>query len=362
MPIIIFLIILIGLYVSDPLQLIHTYSKKKGFVSNERHQVLRIINHYPFDSIILGTSMLQNTSSKESSKMLGGNFVNLSLSGSDFNTRSIILNYILKKKILKKVIYSLDDIGLVQLKMRNTSNFDFLYDDNKFNDVRVYINSNYLRCSLFNSYCLTNRDIDRPYAWYRNNKRVKRFGGLNNWFKENDNIQNKNTFKEILISIKNIKLNKKNIDINLQENILKSKKYINDNIIRYVSNYPNTEFILLLPPYSRISYAIDAKYNVSSFEKYKLNIKYLVTKSNEYTNLKIYGWGNNAFLDNIANYRDLHHYEYKINSWMIDAIKKEEGLLTVNNVDNYLELFTTKAFNYNLFELEKKINYYINTK
>jgi hypothetical protein len=349
------------LFLSDPLQLFNSHSQK-GLVTNARHQVAGIINKYSFDSIILGTSLLENTSAKESSKVLGGKFMNISLSGSDFNTRSFILEYTLKNKKIKKVIYSLDSSGLVESEMSDTSNFDFLYDDNKLNDLKVYISQKYLICSLYKPFCIEDVDIDRPFAWYKIKRHSQRFGGLDNWFKANNNNQIKDVFKSISQSIKQIKLNKKNIDINLEDNILKSKKYIDDTIIKYVSEYPNTEFILIIPPYSRIKYAIDAQYNISLFKRYKLSIQYLVSKSNKYSNLKIYAWGNHSFVDNIANYKDLHHYEYKINSWMLSAIKKEEGLLTVDNIDNYLTVFTKKALDYDLFELGDKINAYLNKK
>lgn len=362
MPITIFAFIIFGLFIADPLQLLHPYSKKKGFISNARHQMLNIINEYSFDSIILGSSMLENTSSKESSNILGGKFMNLSLSGADFNTRSIILNYTLKNKKIKKVIYSLDDSDLVELKVSKTNNFDFLYDDNKLNDARLYVNAKYLICSIFNSHCLADKDIDRPFAWYQSRVHSKRFGGLDNWFKSNNDSQIRKAFKSILKSIEQIKLNKKEIDINLKSNLEKLKQNINTTLIKYISSYPDTKFILIIPPYSRIKYAINAQYKVSSFEKYKSSIKYLVLKSSEYSNLSIYGWGNHSFIDDITNYKDLHHYEYKINSWMLGAIREQEGLLNISNIDDYLDIFTKKALSYDLFELGEKIDYYLKSK
>ena len=349
-------------YLRDPLQLFSQKFNSQKLIDNARHQVSSIIKLYPFNSIILGTSMLENTSSKESSNILGGNFMNLSLSGSDFNTRSLILNYTLKNKRINKIIYSLDSNGLVNHSMKDTSNFDFLYDDNQINDIKIYLNKKYNQCLFDNSCYSKNIDMDRPYSWYKVKGHSKRFGGLDNWFKAKNNSQIKSAFKSILESIQQIKLGKKNIDIHLESNILKNKKYIDKTILKYVSTYPETEFILIIPPYSRIKYAIDAQYNVSDFEKYKVSIKYLVNKSHKYPNLKIYGWGNHSFVDNIKNYKDLHHYEYKINSWMLSAIKREEGLLTIDNVDTYLERFTEKALDYNLLELGNKIDNYLNTK
>lgn len=361
------------LFVNDPLKIFHKpWNYKEYLQKNIRQQAAGIINNWEYDSIILGTSMLETTSSKEASKKLGGKYINISLSGSSYFEREIVLNYALRKHKIKKVLYSLDSSGLVGLRKGKEkggfaiSKWDYLYDDNPFNDFNAYVNDKYLKCLFLTSNkkkCMGRKaDFDRPNTWHKLKDQSVRFGGLDNWFKAKNDKQVKSAFKSILGTIKQIKLDKTKIDKNLKENILKSQKYIDDTLIKFVPKYSNTEFILLLPPYSRMRYAIDAQYNVSSFERYKASVKYLVSKSKEYPNLKIYGWGNHSFVDDIVNYKDLNHYEYKINSWMLDAIKRKEGLLTVNNIDNYLEIFTQKALNYDLFELGDKIDNYLNAK
>ena len=348
------IIFTIWLYINDPLQIFHKQDENKGLVSNARHQVLGLIDNYNFDSIIMGTSILENSSSKESSKILGGKFINLSIEGSDFHTRSIILEYILKRRKLNKIIFSLDNYGLVEAQVSDTSNFDFLYDNNKINDIKVYISPKYLICSIYKSYCLNNLDIDRPFSWYQNENR--RFGGFENWLKSKNNNKIKAIFKEIIKITEKIERGEKNIEKEYQKNLINSQQYIDKNLIKYVSKYPNTEFISILPPYSRIKYAIEAQYHVSKFKRYKENIRYLVRQSQKYPNLKIYGWGNHEFIDKIENYQDLIHYHYKINSWMLKAIKRDEGLLTPTNIESYLTTFTQKSLNYDLFKIRDKIN------
>ena len=39
-----------------------------------RLQAAGVINNFDFDSVVFGSSMLENTSAKEASKKLGGNF------------------------------------------------------------------------------------------------------------------------------------------------------------------------------------------------------------------------------------------------------------------------------------------------
>ncbi len=108
------------LYIYDPMQIFHKpWGRPITFSKNMRQQAAGIINNYSFDSIILGTSMLENTSSKEASKLFGGKFINISLSGSSFYERSYILKYALRKKNIKTVIYSLDSYYCHVKKDRN---------------------------------------------------------------------------------------------------------------------------------------------------------------------------------------------------------------------------------------------------
>jgi hypothetical protein len=353
------------LFVYDPLRIFHKPWKYKEYLQgNMRQQAAGIINNWEYDSIILGTSMLETTSSKEASKELGGKFINISISGSDYFERAIVLNYALKNKNLKRVLFSLDTLSSTNLKEGNKVNtWNYLYDNNPVNDFKAYINNKYLKClfSISNKKkCMgTKTDFDRPNSWHKSKNSYVRFGGLDNWFNTSNNKQIKSAFKSILGSIEKIRLGKKNIDGNLKQHILNLQNYFDGNIIKFVSKYSETEFILIIPPYSRIQYAINAQLNISGFERYKASIKYLVRKSKKYPNLKIYGWGNHSFLDDISNYKDLHHYEYKINSWMLSAIKRKEGVLTIDDIDSYLDVFTRKALDCNLFELGDKIDEYL---
>ncbi len=354
-----------ALFVYDPLKLFHQPWKYKKYLhTNMRLQAAGIINNWEYDSIILGTSMLENTSSKEASQLLGGKFINISLSGSDFIERAVVLNYVLRKRKIKQVLYSLDDIGLFFSK-KNTkheyaiSEWDYLYDKNPLNDFKAYLNTRTLQCLFSNSQskCMGRiTDFDRPNAWFRSYRYSSRFGGIDNWFKMANDNQIKDAFHKILMTMEQNTIkeyqNTKNDIIELQNNI-------DHTLIKFIAQYPNTQFILFFPPYSRIQYAINAQFNPSSFERYKASVKYLVDKSSRYPNLKIYGWGNHPFVDNIANYKDLKHYHQKINSWMLRAIKKDEGLLTPGNVDSYLNLFTKKALSYDITPLRTKIHDYL---
>lgn len=351
----------------DPLKLFHKpYFLKENLNSNMRLQAAGIIKNYDFNSIILGTSMLENTSSKEASNVLGGKFMNISLSGSDFYERSFPLHLALETKQVKKVIYSLDYSGLKNSRMGrrdfSISNFDYLYDSNTLNDLKSYVNLELPKCALkFNfSPCFGRKtNFDSPNEWYSDKIHSSRFGGLDNWFKAKNNNQIRDAFKEISNSIKKIK-NAEVLDDKERDNkVLLSKNYLDKYLVKYAIEYPQTEFILVIPPYSRIQNAINAQYKKSDFYRVKESIKYLVHKSNEFKNIKVYGWGDKDFPDDIANYKDLRHYGIEINSKMLSWIKNNDGLLTSNNIEVYLKEFTKKSLNYNVISIGEKIEVYL---
>ena len=140
------------------------------------------------------------------------------------------------------------------------------------------------------------------------------------------------------------------------------KQYLDKYLISSILDYQDTEFILIVPPYSRIKYALMAQYNKPDFEVYINTMKYLVNQSSKYPNLKIYAWGNEAFVDEIKNYKDLTHYKYTFNSWMLKQISLQKGLLTNGNIDSYIKEFRKKSLDFNLYELGSKIELFLNSK
>ncbi len=352
----------------DPLKIFHKPYKYKDYLQwNMRQQAAGIINNWDFDSVILGTSMLENTSSKEARNILGGKFVNISLSGSDFWEREIVMKYALNKKGISKIIYSLDDYALIDSRKGHSSypflSFNYLYDDNLVNDFNAYLNDKYLKC-IFNfknkKHCMGHKvTTDRPNAWYGSNTHAKRFGGLDKWFKAKNNSQIKGAFSAIVSTTKKIEKGEIVTDTEMDKKIATSKQYLNETIIDYAKKYPTTEFILIIPPYSRMQNAIDAQYNKPRFERVKQSIRYLVDASSRIKNIKVYGWGDTNYPDDIAHYKDLGHYHYSFNSQMLKYIKDKKGLLTNQNINKYLEVFTQKSLDYDVVSVGKRIEAYL---
>ena len=362
------ILLLSALYIYDPLQVFHKpWGRDITFQKNMRLQAAGIINNYEFDSVILGTSMLQNTSADEASKLFNEKFINISMPGSDFFERKIILNYLFKKKSIQKVIYSLDsDKFIYQIngdKIYPLNNFKYLYDDNPLNDINVYLNNKDLNCLRKFSKskkCVGKKvTLDSPGAWYMYKRHSIRYGGLAKWFSAKNNYQIKNAFKRISTTANKIQKNKTISLKNIDNKIEKAKNYVNKNLLALVKKYPHTDFLVVSPPYSRIYYALWAQYNLPAYEIHKEIIKYIAIESDNYPNLKIYAYSDQEFVDEIKKYKDPKHYHVSINAWILNAISKDIGRINSTNIDTYIETVTRKNKNYDLIKLGHEINDYL---
>jgi hypothetical protein len=372
LTVIVVIVIFLGLlYIYDPMQIFHkAWGRNSTFHANMRQQAAGIINNYNFDSIIFGTSMLENTSADEASEVFGGKFVNISMSASDFYERKLVLEYLMKKKSIKKVIYSLDADKYIRQKKGSKQypidSYNYLYDQNPFNDLNVYFNDKFIRCFIQFSKskeCIGDKKgTDRPGAWFQVKNHSVRYGGLDKWFAAKNNYQIKMVFRNISSTAQKVELGKIVSLKNIENKIEKAKKYVHETILNIVMEYPDTEFLMVFPPYSRMHYAKWAQYDLPSFEIHKAIVRYLAEESDKYENLNIYAFGDHEFVNEIKNYKDSKHYHYSINSWMLSAMHRDEGRLNGSNIDKYIEVITEENLNYDFVGLGKKISNYLQTK
>ncbi|MSN96560.1 hypothetical protein F1B92_05165 [Campylobacter sp. FMV-PI01] len=358
---ILFLSLIFGtLYYHDFLKIWHIPKHGKYYLQSDmRTQAAGIINNYEFDSVILGSSMLENTSAKEASNILGGKFFNISISGSDLADKEVLLNYLLKKKSIKKVIISLDydnRINFLHSETPDRSRYEFLYDNNNFNDIKAYLNFKYLKCIFTPKKCVgKSRNFDMPNE--TTSEFNYKFNGVKNWFKKIDDsdIRRFNQIIEKANFIKNNQTSKTMID-----DFNKSKENLDKYLISYAKNYKDTEFIVIVPAYSVIQSSIYLKYRDKNFNNLEKSLKYLIKNSKNLKNLKIYAFSNMDFIKNLNLYRDYGHYHSIINSKMLHLISDDIGLLNEENFDDYWAKFKQIANDFNIIEFGNKIEKYLN--
>lgn len=347
---------LVYMFIYDPLMLYHKpWFRTESFDKDPRLANQGVIKNYSFDSIIIGSSMLENSSPKKASLLLSERFINISAPALYFNERAIFLNYaFFKNKNIKRVIYSLDLAMLLDLSARDTKYFDFLYDDNYYNDILVYLQKRFLFCVLnINDDCSKNKDLDSRTFWINDVKH--RFGGFENWLKSAKYYRGTSfAFEKIRPSkfvIKN-NYNEKQVKLEQMQNILKV------HLFKIVEKNPQTVFDILIPSYSRLFYLIDNGDRGLYFSRIKSILHWIVLEASKYQNVKIYGFDDLDYADDIANYRDLTHYNIDMNEIQLMAIKNQTNILTKTNIEEYLENFENKIRKYNIDEFIKAVKKY----
>ena len=339
LPVVVVLFGILWLY--DPLQLFHKpIFRETTFFGDMRLAARGIIRYYDFDSVILGTSMLENTSAKEAGEKLGGKWVNLSLINSSYDERAVVLEYLFEYKKPQKIIYSLESFTIASIK--DSSRFDYLYDENPLDDFKVYLNDKFILCALAwrESKDCTGRDLEELLKWSNHEDLKILFGGFEKWLKYGK--------KETIAMLKNIKdtpfvVKKDNFDLE------KQRSYIQTYVLDFVAENPKTKFYFIVPTYSRLSYRIGSgDFDNKVFYNRALNLKWFVQELEKYPNAKIYGFDTLDYADDIANYRDFTHYNVDMNSLHLDSIRGEKHILDSNNIDSYLKAMEDKIKNYDL--------------
>lgn len=331
-------------YLYDPFSLYH---KQKTLSSNIRMQAKGIIKHYDFDSYIIGTSELGNTSAKEAGEKLGGKWVNLSLAGSGFNERFLVLNYALHTTRTASVIISMD--GIYE---NDASYFSFLYDENDWNDLKAYFHSRFIKCIL----SLSGKSCDKKIldtenlAKFGDIETVKsRFGGLRNWF-----INDYSKVTQLLDFADSIKENRitklQKLEI---KDISKDKQILEQYLLSSIRKFPKIHFHLILPPYSRMYWNVNLVKNEplaksKAFYHQIAVIQWLVSELEKYPNATLYGFDTLEYADEIANYSDLIHYNIDMNSMQLDAIANKKHILTSQNIEEYLKIMEEKIQAYDV--------------
>lgn len=323
-------------YLRDPYMLLHKRWKDDGkFYHNLRVQNYGIVKYVPFDSVVIGTSMLENTSSKEAGEKLGGEWVNLSMPGASHYEKVLVANFAIGTKSIKRVIMSVDGWYGSYKVVNNTFEPDLYTSGDLAAKMKVYMTTKALKCIFFGRHCgMRKLDLDRPSAWYDDESHKNRFGGFQNWisaYPENEQIRD--VFKLLLGQPKDISRNYAN-----------ERDLIIQNLIVPMVEKSDTQFDLLISPYSVLYWAMDKQ----KFDIFMADYEKLIVAMQPYENVNVYWFYDEPFVFDIATYKDLTHYRHTINSFMLDAIKNKTHTINVHNYKFKMKAFRDKVLRFDM--------------
>lgn len=284
----------------------------------ERYRNDGITKNFEYDAIITGTSMTMNFSVSEFNELFSVNSIRCSFAGARFKEVNENLKKGLEKHDISKVIWCLDYNYMLNDKDESHPNIKYPYyltNDNVFDDVNYLFNKDIFRYTILDILRTFQQkenvwfDIDTDWPRGKNQvlkkyERADKISGLQNHLSDAE---------------------RKNLCENLEQNVLSS-----------IIAHPETDFYLFFPPYS-ICYWDDI-YRNGNLNKHEEMERYVIERVLEYDNVHLYSFNSKLdIITNLDNYMDILHYVSDINSEILKWIKNDDGLLTHENYEQYLE-------------------------
>lgn len=289
-------------------------------------------------------------------KALGGNFVNISLSGSNYWERSTVLKYALKQKQLRSVVYSLDRVYLncPEYSPYRFKYWGYLYNDNPLDDVKAYLTSTYAKKILFSTPTGHKSNLDRPNEWMSKRYHSCRFGGLHNWLSNLDK-QGMGNFLRKRLPASAAKADPSAAIVRDSDKETRAAAYVDKYVLAFAEQHPETEFYLIFPPYWRFDFAEMRQTNTPAFATHQAVVRHVVRRAEELGNVRIFGFEDCAFVDDIARYKDVTHYDDGVNEYMAESMGQDRHRLTSANIEAYLARCDELARTFDIKALNDKV-------
>jgi len=278
-----------------------------------------LAKHLDYDSVILGSSMVVNFNTAYVSNTLGLNTVKLPYNGAYPKDQSNIMSIIFeaKQETVKRVFLGIDEMnysgGVDETKFEIT---DYLYDNNKLNDVNYIFNKDvlldYCIRPLFDRKDKTDWDMIYPFWWQQEH------------------------YSKPLVLMYYEKIPVADKAPEATEFIKAIEKNLDANIIPFIEGHPETTFTIFFPPYSILYW--DGVTNRKELDVVVEKYRYMCRRLSEYENVEIFFFQNDPeIICNLNNYADYTHYSPQICEYMVQCFADGTHKVTADNLEATME-------------------------
>ncbi|MEK7643712.1 MAG: hypothetical protein AAB390_00200 [Patescibacteria group bacterium] len=335
-------------YIVDPLQCFRPAKWYKPLYDpNERVQSGCLARSQVYDTVITGSSHVENIDSAEVDRIFGVSSIRLTIAASTLFEQYSVLNLALREQPVKNVIWGLDTNILLDEPTRVRS------------DIVPFPNYIYHPGFLNNLLFLLDPYQMKHYAKIMINKSTGKFGEFENLRRLNS-WSHLFTFsrEKVLAAYQAVTQGKMAALQNTNETIVIAeldaipKENVDKNVIDLVKNNPNTHFTIYFPPYSIVRFV-----EISQSDKLKLEAEW---KLKEYLMTELLKLNNVAIFDfqvvkeithNLDNYKDFTHYAPAVDEYILRELKSGELKLksgesatTIDQLRRQLENFDLSGF------------------
>lgn len=269
--------------------------------------------NYDYDTLLLGSSMTENTGTTLVEEQFGGTAINLAFSAGTFPIYAEMMKNAFDTREMRRVFIGMDsfalaaDPGLVEMDIPM-----YLYDEDPFNDVYYLLSWDSIERVItliqYNMEEDTPDDIDlnKLYFWADNVSFNRRRTLL--------------SYPYYDIPMTSEPLTPVGKVAEMQENI--------DTYLRpFIEAHPETEFCLYFLPYSALQWHSELR--LGMLERHMFYRSYFAEQLLPYENVKLFDFqAHRLWVEDLDNYKDMAHYSQYINEEVTLAMAKDEFLVT----------------------------------
>ena len=308
-------------YIVDPYQQYRKATFYKIPYENEKELDAGLAKNFDYDSVVIGTSMMQNFNIDDLKNILGYKKpIKLTIAGSSVYEQNIVLSTAFRHQDVKNVLIGIDFLsyyGSVHRYKHGAASFPtYLYDEDIFNDYKYLISSDTLG-RIFEIFSKNSKDdwiydYTKMYEWRSKTNDKNVLSAIKKKWNNRVAFDNEATDEE-----KTLDCMKNNFDYNVKP---------------LIEKHSDVNFILFFPPYSILAYkTYEERGQLEDLVRFK---QYVVKSLIDYKNVKIYDFQDAGTVScDLHNYYDLYHYNKNISRWVLRQI--EDGMFLVKDIDVY---------------------------
>lgn len=297
---------------------------------NEKYYNDGIGKNFKYDAMITGSSITENAKASQVEKLWNCTAVKTCFAGGTLREvdehikRSLAVN-----DSVSMIFRGVDENKLLEDKDAMPDSYPvYLYDNNPFNDV------NYLY----------NKDV-----WLVNvkgNIELMREGGQSTDFDQYSNWTMNATFSKERTLNNYDRPQKAASAVELTSSMVERiRGNIEQNIVNTVRDNPDIMFYYFLTPSSICQWD---EWNQNGLIECQLAAeRILLEELLQYSNVRVFGFSDRFELTtNLDNYMDIEHFSDTINDMIFDCIYSGEGLITLDNYNEYIDKISEFYTNY----------------
>ncbi len=320
------------MYWTDPLLQYGTENPIFTFYEyNEMYSNPGIAKNYSYDTVLVGTSMIQNTNVDECDELFDCNMVRLPYSGgTTYNMKTILDVCFSSNNEIRQVFWELDQFQI--LGSSDSPRYplpDYLYNDSYFDDLSYLLNLDIFYHHTVNN-VLGTLQGNASSAERRGNTLHGNFSRecLLGSYSRPPVTQQQTSFEDY----------REAVDANLTRNLLP-----------LIEAHQDTHFTFFLVPFSVLYW--DSDLRRGRFDAVMDATAYIMDRLLDYENVEIFFYQDHwDIATNLDNYKDYSHYGPWINSYMTQAMASGEGRVTketylasIENMKSFIHSYDFEA-------------------